>query len=118
MGSVVSDNFTTDSNQDIGDLNSSVFANSATGLFTYTHAVTPGVDDIDSLSVSFVDSGFNGIAGYDFSQANLAGGNGDGTDLITLLSVVRRKQLVGIFLNGADSFFDAGETITFFGNLL
>lgn len=114
LGSVVSDDFTTVSSQDIGDLNSSVFANSATGLFTYTHQVTPGIDDIDSFAVSFVDSGFNGVAGYDFSEANIAGGNGDGTDFNNSFVDGTDETINWIIPNGTDSFFDAGETITFF----
>ena len=114
LGSVVSDDFTTVSSQDIGDLNSSVFANSATGLFTYTHQVTPGVDNIDSFGVSFPATGFNGIAGYDFSQSNSAGGNGEEADFEIVSKSNTDKTITWNIPDGAESFFDAGETITFF----
>ena len=114
LGSVVSDDFTTSSNQDIGDLNSSVFDNSATGLFTYTHQVIPGVNDIDSFAVSFPASGFNGVAGYDFSQTGAAGGNGDETDFDISFNGITNETITWNITGGGDSFFDAGETITFF----
>lgn len=114
LGSVVSDDFTTNSSEDIGDLNSSVFDNSATGLFTYTHQVIPGVNDIDSFAVSFPASGFNGVAGYDFSQASAAGGNGDETDFDISFNGITNETITWNITSSGDSFFDTGETITFF----
>ena len=112
LGPTVSDDFTTSASEDIGDLNSSVFDNSATGLFTYTHQVTPGVDDINSFAVSFPATGFNGIAGYDFTQSNIAGGNGDGTDFE--IDFNTDGTITWNISDSADLFFDTGETITFF----
>lgn len=114
LGSVVSDDFTTVSSQDIGDLNSSVFANSATGLFTYTHQVTPGVDNINSFAVNFPATGFNGIAGYNFSESNSAGGNGEETDFEIVSNDNTDETITWNIPDGTESFFDAGETITFF----
>lgn len=112
LGPIVADDFTTSASEDIGDLNSSVFDNSATGLFTYTHQVTPGVDDISSFAVSFPATGFNGIAGYDFAQADTAGGIGNGTDFEIEFNT--DETITWNIADSADSFFDTGATITFF----
>ena len=114
LGSVVSDNFTTSDAQALGDLDSSVFANSATGLFTYTHQVTPGVNNFASFTVDFPASGFNGVAGYDFSQSNNAGGSGDSTDFEIVFNDNNQETITWRIPSGTESFFEAGETITFF----
>ncbi len=93
-------------------------------IYTYAHTVTPGVDlpndppfpqpgvvvslnDVTEFALGFAAEGFNGVAGFDFSQATDAIGDpgliaieqlGDGSLVWTLSSLD----------------WDAGEPITFF----
>ncbi len=105
VGPEVETSLVNTSNQGLGDLTSSVSCppgftscvppeNPAGTIYTYVHQVTPGVDfpndapfplpentiafnDVQQFSLGFDAAGFNGIAGYSFSQAeNVLGSDG------------------------------------------
>ena len=102
--------FRTSGGVDIGDLVGSVFFNSADAIYTYVFALTPGINNISEFNAGYDVLGFNGVAGYSFSETAAAGGGSfdiehesDGT--IDWEAVGRE--------NGS-AFFDSGETITFF----
>ncbi|WP_416396224.1 hypothetical protein [Allohahella sp. A8] len=116
----------------VGDLRSSVScpagfadclppANPADTVYTYSHTVTPGVDhpndppfpnpatvvefdDVGSFSLGFEAYGFNGVAGYDFTEAAFAG-----------VGFSLEQSDLGELIWLADSEgWDTGEPITFF----
>jgi hypothetical protein len=99
--------------RDIGDLTSQVFQNEATGLYTYELTVTAGVNDISEFNTGFAPAGFNGVAGWSFSDAATAGANGDSTD-VTVTVDSNGTIDWEINLVDGDAWFDAGESITFF----
>ncbi|MGF1602288.1 MAG: exosortase, PEP-CTERM interaction domain protein [Thermosynechococcaceae cyanobacterium] len=133
VGPTVETTLANASGEGIGDLISSVscpagFAactpptNPAGTIYTYQHRVTPGVDlpndapfpspgtilpltNVREFRLNFPAAGFNGIAGYRFSDATTAGAEID-TELLDDGSLVWRL--------GENSGWDTGESITFF----
>ena len=105
VGPEVQVTFINDDDQGVGDLESSVSCpdgidpctpptNPPGTIYTYVHTAIPGVDlpndppfptpdqivtfdDVLSFRLGFVAEGFNGVAGYDFSQAATALGTSD-----------------------------------------
>ncbi|WP_218353508.1 exosortase, PEP-CTERM interaction domain protein [Alteromonas lipotrueiana] len=121
-----------DSGDSIGDLRSSVscpagFAeclppNTPAGtIYTYSHTLIPGVDlpndepfpmpgtllpfdDVSEFSLGFAATGFNGIAGYSFSEAEDAG----------VEFTIEHFATGEISWTSNNSDWDTGEGITFF----
>ena len=121
--------------ESIGDLSSSVScpdgfsecipSNHAPGtIFTYVHQVTPGVDlpndppfpmpdtvtafdDVIGFNTGFSAEGFNGVAGYSFSEATAALGASDAIEI---------EQLGDGSLSWTitNSQWDTGELLSFF----
>lgn len=116
----------------VGDLRSSVSCpdgfttcappnNPAGTIYTYTHTVTPGIDnpndapfpnppivlafdDVIGFSLGFEAVGFNGVAGYSFNEATNA-------DISFDLELTAPGEL--IWSTNSDG-WDTGEAITFF----
>lgn len=109
VGPEVETSLVNSSNQGLGDLTSSVSCppgftscvppeNPQGTIYTYVHQVTPGVDfpndvpfpapentipfnDVNEFSLGFDASGFNGVAGYSFSQVENALGSDASFDI-------------------------------------
>ena len=127
-------------NLGLGDLTSSVFCppgftscvppeNPQGTIYTYVHQVTPGVDfpndapfpspenttpfnDVQEFSLGFDAAGFNGVAGYSFSQAENALGSGASFDIKQLDDGSLAWNVSGG--TGWDTNTSNPETITFF----
>jgi hypothetical protein len=95
----------------LGTLTNEVLFNSATGAYTYTHTVTPENADGLSFNTAFVPPGFSNVAGWSFSSAAGAGGNGDNIDF-AIDEVAGRILFRPVFDFGR--FWNPGEPITFF----
>lgn len=90
---------------DLGLLFDAVFLNSTTGVYTYVHVVTPAnSQDFSEFNTLFPVLGFNGTAGYSFSQATLAG--------VTFEIILDDDGTIDYEALTED--WDADETITFF----
>lgn len=116
----------------VGDLRSSVNCpsgltkcfpskNPAGSVYTYSHTVTPGrdkpndppfpqpenvlgFDDVNGFGLDFEAAGFNGVAGYDFAEADAAG---------VSFSIERTESGRLVWATDSDD-WDTGEPITFF----
>ncbi|MEM1392931.1 MAG: exosortase, PEP-CTERM interaction domain protein [Cyanobacteria bacterium P01_H01_bin.150] len=127
-------------NLGLGDLTSSVSCpagfesclppqNPAGTIYTYVHQVTPGVDfpndapfpapdntipfnDVQEFSLGFNASGFNGVAGYSFSEAQ----NAVGSDASFDIEQLDDGSLAWTLSGGAawDTNSSNPETVTFF----
>ncbi|MDF0751534.1 PEP-CTERM sorting domain-containing protein [Marinobacter sp. 71-i] len=118
----------------VGDLRSSVScpsgftkctpsSNSPGTIYTYSHTVIPGVDqpndapfpkpstvlgfdDVGTFSLGFAAEGFNGVAGYDFGEADAAG-------VGFTIELADSGELV--WMTDSEGWdWDTGEPITFF----
>lgn len=135
VGPEVETTFVNDSGEGIGDLVSSVScpagfgsclppANPVGTLYTYIHQVTPGVDfpndppfpapgvvlpveGMEAFRLNFPASGFNGVAGYSFSEATAALGDSG-------LSVEEANDGSLVWRAPAEAGWDTNETISFF----
>jgi hypothetical protein len=103
--------FITPKGADMGDLLGNVYYNEDTDLYTYEMTVTPTVDNIKEWSAGFDVLGFNGVAGYSYSDSAAAGGAGDSTDFSVHLDP---DGSIDWETNRSNFFFDANESITFF----
>jgi hypothetical protein len=56
-------------NNDLGDVLNQVYYNQATGIYTYVEGIAPTISYISEVN-SPKAWGFNGVAGYSFSQAD------------------------------------------------
>ncbi len=140
VGPEVETSLVSPSNQGLGDLTSSVSCpvgftscvppeNPAGTIYTYVHQVTPGVDfpndapfplpensvpfnDVNEFSLGFNASGFNGVAGYSFSQAQ----NALGADASFDIKQLDDGRLVWTVSGGEgwNTNISNPETITFF----
>lgn len=136
VGPEVETTFVNASGEGIGDLSSSVScpagfssclppANPAGTLYTYIHQVTPGVDfpndppfpapgvvlpveGVEAFRLNFPASGFNGVAGYSFSEAAAALGD------TSNLTVEEANDGSLVWRAPADAGWDTSETISFF----
>ena len=75
------DPFETATATDVGTTNNSVFQIGS--LYVYVHRVNPLLDNILLFHTGFAVSGFTGVAGWDFTASDSAGGNGDDGDFNT-----------------------------------
>ncbi len=101
----LADDFMTPASVDRGDLLSNVYLSG--GVYTYTFRVTPvGVNNISEVNTAFDVVGFNGVAGYSFSEAATMGSgftiDHDSDDGTLDYNTVTPKN------------FDTLETVTFF----
>ncbi|MBI1357024.1 MAG: PEP-CTERM sorting domain-containing protein [Acidobacteria bacterium] len=62
----------------IGTLENWVYFDSTSGLYTYVHLVTPTIPFVSKFNTGFGVEGFNGVAGWSWSDALAAGGLGTG----------------------------------------
>ena len=62
----------------MGDLVSSVYYDGSRS--TYVHTVTPSINNNFVLDTAFTVAGYTGVAGWSFSDADAAGGDGDDGD--------------------------------------
>jgi hypothetical protein len=80
-------------------------------LYTYTHEVTPDLNNNFLFQTMFPVLGFTGTAGWSFSEASSAGGTNDDT-------AFQIDQIGGNLLfspvNPDSAFWDSGSSITFF----
>jgi hypothetical protein len=100
----------------IGSLENNVYQNDS--VFTYTHLVTPTLNNIREFLTGFAPLGFNGVAGFSFGDASSAGcaaGNGScfTMDLAGDGSIHWATNFPPTPPNRFDG-WDAGEGITFF----
>lgn len=140
LGPEVETSLVNPSNQGLGDLTSSVSCppgftscvppeNPQGTIYTYVHQVTPGVDfpndapfpapdnaiafnNVNEFSLGFNASGFNGVAGYSFSQAENALGSDGSFDIKQLEDGSLRWTVSGG--EGWNTNTLNPETITFF----
>lgn len=126
---------TVNSGEGVGDLSSSVscpdgFAsctppsNPSGTIYTYVHTVTPGVDfpndapfpepgtivpfdNVSQFELGFAAEGFNGVAGYSFSEANTTLGGSD-------QFAIEHQADGSLSWSLSSGGWDTGESITFF----
>ena len=140
VGPEVETSLVNSDNQGLGDLTSSVSCppgfttcvppqNPAGTIYTYVHQVTPGVDfpndapfpapdvntpfnDVQEFSLGFDAAGFNGVAGYSFSQAQ----NALGSDASFDIKQLDNGSLAWNLSGGAGwyTYSSNPESITFF----
>lgn len=108
----LTDDFTTPGGADIGNLDNFVQFDANTGLYTYVHVATPGINNISEFNTGFGVSGFNGVAGWRFNgiaSSAAAGGTGTAADFALDLdpdgTLDWRANFVG---------WNTGESILFF----
>ena len=109
----ISDDFVTASPPPptIGAAINTVYYDAQSLLYTYVHEVTPTINNISEFNTGFAVAGFNGIAGYSFSQSAAAGGPGNGTGISIELDPDRTLDWS---VDNANKYWDSGEKITFF----
>lgn len=97
----------------VGSITNNVYFDTSNGIYTYTHDVTPSVPFASEFNTGFAVQGFNGVAGWSFSDAQAAGGMGLGggfeldLDLDGTLDWETGGQLANVG-------WGAGEKVTFF----
>ncbi len=108
------DDFLDSSQTDIGDIRNWVYEDTsgASTLYTYVHQVTAGVNNISEFNTGFNVKGFNGVAGWDYTEASTAGGDGDADDF--LITLDPDGTLDWNREAGSAAWWDSGEAITFF----
>lgn len=91
---------------DVGTLTNTVFFNDNTGVYTYVHLVNPtNSQDFSEFNTGFAPLGFNGVAGYSFSQAASIG--------VSFNVVVGDDGTID-WETTTEADWDAGESVTFF----
>ena len=95
----------------IGTAENNVYFNSTSGIYTYTHLVTPSINNISEFNTGFNVLGFNGVAGWSYSGSAAIGGPGDGTGYTVDLDP---DGTIDWELDPHNTFWDAGEGLTFF----
>lgn len=108
------DDFTTSTGNDIGDLENEVWFDAATGRYTYVHTVTPGINFISEFNTGFNVRGFTGVAGFSFSDSGAAGGTGAAADFSIELDPDGTIDWENELVNGLANGWGIGESITFF----
>lgn len=100
----------------LGSLTTNVYFDGS--LYTYENIVTPATNNISEFVTAFGVDGFNGVAGWSFSEAAAAGGAGDASDFLIdndLLDNTLDWETTGAgFSAPGTNGFGSGETITFF----
>jgi hypothetical protein len=101
-----------------GTLFNELYRNVGAGTWTYSHTVTPSINNIEQLQTVFPIIGFggpSGIAGYSFTQSDAAGGAGTTADfLINLLPGGQLSWTTNFFDPGPNFGWDSPSPITFF----
>lgn len=110
----LSSNFTTNRGVDIGDLVGKVFFNSSSGVYTYAFTLTPGINNISEFNAGYDVDGFNGVAGYSFSQATAAGASNPATAFEVESESDGTIDWHTLWKNDGSRGLDAGESVTFF----
>ncbi len=82
--------------------------------YTYVHRVTPFLDNNDRFATQFSVGGFNGIAGWSFSDALRAGGTGTDRDFLIDNVSGRLNWFTQFTTTHEGAGWDAAEPITFF----
>jgi len=94
----------------MGDIVNNVYFDGT--QYTYVHTVNPSLDNNFVLNTAFDVAGYTGVAGWSFSEAAAAGGNGDGMDFIQFgQTQLGWASLIGLPFNFG---WDANEPISFF----
>ncbi len=124
LGPEVPGTFTIEDGSEIGTIRSSVFCpvgtepadcpSAALDTYIYRHIVTPDLENLTSFTAGFPVSGFTGVAGYSFGESGAAGGSGNDADFSIVFNNDTDNTLVWNLNNLNNSFFERGETITFF----
>lgn len=98
----------------VGQLDMEVFYNAGSGVYTYEIAALPLTGDATHLITPTNLYGFNGVAGWSYSDAVAAGGPGDAT--AWSIDWSGNKQLTWQFpaQEGGTNFLDSGESLRFF----
>lgn len=113
VGGAVSSDFTSNTGADLGDMVGRVYNNN--GTYTYALTVTPGINNISEVNTGFAPAGFNGVAGYSFSNATAAGSGGSGSSAFVVETDSDGTiDWNAAWTNNGSRGFDAGEAITFF----
>ena len=79
--------------------------------YTYTHTVTPSLNNNISFNTAAAIAGFTGTAGWSFSDSGAIGGTGTSVDFVIEEfdgALVWRPQF------GPGAGWDTGESVTFF----
>lgn len=71
----------------LGTLTTRVFFNPGSAIYTYEALVEPIVNNVSVFKTVFSVPGFNGVAGYSFSQALTASADTGITDMSTVFSI-------------------------------
>jgi hypothetical protein len=97
-----------------GSIVNEVFFNESTNLYTYTHQVTPSLDNNISFNSGAPIAGFAGTAGWSFSQAAAAGGGMLGLPPNLDFTIQNFAGTLVWSVFGIDVNWDTAEPITFF----
>jgi hypothetical protein len=92
-----------------GSVENEVFYNGS--VYTYTHEVTPSLNNNISFNGALPIAGFTGIAGFSFSQSMAAGGTGSALDFD--IDEIDGTLVWSTNIGGGGG-WDIGEPITFF----
>lgn len=104
----LSDDFLSGGGSDVGDLDNELYYDGS--LYTYVHEVSPGSNFISEFNTAFNVLGFNGVAGWSFSDASGAGGAGTAADFALNLDPDGTLD----WETAASLFFGTGDSIRFF----
>jgi hypothetical protein len=100
---------------DVGDITNNVYYNEENGIYTYTHAVTPGENNIGEFNTGFSINGFNGVAGYSFSDLTGKGAPSAASAFQILETTDTRLKWQPLDSSGdPGQWWGSGELITFF----
>ena len=95
----------------VGTFDAEVFHGSE---YTYVFQMNPTVDNVREILSPIFLKGFNGVAGWSYSEAFAAGGPADGTAWALALTSNDRLRWDLPAQDSASHFFDASESISFF----
>ena len=101
----------------VGQLDMEVFHNTGTGVYTYQIEALPDAatgDNVTHLITPLNLYGFNGVAGWSYSDAVAAGGPGDATAWSVDFSLNDQLTWNNSAQEGGSNFLDGGESLRFF----
>ena len=102
-------------NVDLGSLTTNVYFDGS--LYTYEQVVTPNTTNVSEFVTAFQVVGFNNVAGWTYSEAAAAGGDGDAGDFIIDFDLINETidwETAGVGFPADLDGFGPGESITFF----